>query len=258
MTVVPLPEPTRDRPLFAATLDDLATVANAEHCKVDRAVVDARAAMSSGVVHGIYAGEALLEARRRVEEGDWARWLEANVQFSAAAAQIYMRLAWYRDRLDVAETPLTVLSAVAYLKGLPAPHLGHKPGWMKTEALRLKIRGLNFTQIAEVLGVTPITAHRWVDPRYDKQVQIQKNRQRAARLKAQQASERERTAAAVKAKGGPAAEAYALVRRCAAQLDIALADSSGSDERLALRMALAAAHKVDDAIVVALGLGRRS
>jgi len=59
------------------TLDELAGIANEEHRL-------ARQSFGSMLEHAIRAGEALVEARGKVDRGEWLAWLAGNFEGSPA------------------------------------------------------------------------------------------------------------------------------------------------------------------------------
>lgn len=69
-----------------ASLPDLADGANDEH----RAAEDAA---SRALEHARRAGELLVEAKGRVEHGDWTDWIRRRCDFSPRTARRYMRIA---------------------------------------------------------------------------------------------------------------------------------------------------------------------
>ena len=75
------------------TLNGLATGIREKH----QAALDAAA---NAVSLAREAGELLIQAKAQVEHGQWANWLNANVQFSERTAQGYMRLVRELPKLD--------------------------------------------------------------------------------------------------------------------------------------------------------------
>lgn len=97
---------TRARRQRAAS--DLDAIAVQIRREVDAAENDFR----SAVVHGVRAGELLIDAKSRVKHGEWLPWLEANCPLGEREAQNYMRLA--RNPQRVADLP-SVREAIALL-----------------------------------------------------------------------------------------------------------------------------------------------
>jgi hypothetical protein len=103
---------TKTDPTLA--LDNLAHRIDAEHHAV-------ATALQSALAHAIIAGELLIEAKRRVEHGQWLPWLEANCSVPARTARHYMALARKRKRLcdqNGNVLPISVHKAVEVLKPL--------------------------------------------------------------------------------------------------------------------------------------------
>jgi hypothetical protein len=71
-----------DRP----TLEERARRANEKHHA-------AEANMTEGIRCAVQAGEELNKAKKEVRRGSWGRWIEENLQFSHAKANLYMRMA---------------------------------------------------------------------------------------------------------------------------------------------------------------------
>ena len=97
-------------PVRAATAvtADIVTAIHAEHAEAERA-------LRASVLHGIRAGELLLQAKKVLRHGRWTDWLQQNITFSERLAQAYMRLARLpvEKRNDVADLPLQgALSAI--------------------------------------------------------------------------------------------------------------------------------------------------
>jgi hypothetical protein len=74
-------------------LTDLGARIKAEH----GAVQDA---LNSAVMRAMAAGDLLLEAKALVRHGEWLPWLEEHCDVSERTAQIYMKLAEDRERIE--------------------------------------------------------------------------------------------------------------------------------------------------------------
>jgi phage N-6-adenine-methyltransferase len=76
-------------------LVDIAARIKAEHQAV-------AASLKRSVEHAIAAGELLLEAKERpeIEHGDWLPWLQEHCEISERTAQLYIRLAKNRDKIE--------------------------------------------------------------------------------------------------------------------------------------------------------------
>jgi hypothetical protein len=74
------------------SLPDLASRIRAEHEAVS-------AALSESVRHAIAAGELLIEAKEKLQHGQWLPWLKDRCTISERTAQLYMRVA--RNRAEI-------------------------------------------------------------------------------------------------------------------------------------------------------------
>jgi Protein of unknown function (DUF3102) len=84
----------------------------------------AEAASKRGLEHAIAAGTLLIEAKELVAHGEWLPWLQANCRISERRAQVFMRLARNRHRLEAiksAETTDLTIAAAEALVGKPRP-----------------------------------------------------------------------------------------------------------------------------------------
>jgi len=237
------------------SLEDLAATINSEHNLAYRATLDA-------LTHAILCGEALIEARTNVPDGEWLRWVADNLHIGSGALHRYVRLATYKHHLLTAEhEPKSINAAIGYLRQIDAPasstgRTGRKPSFDVDEAKRLRKQGLNFTQIGEALGVSDVAVWRQLTPGATAQAMRYTARARKQRRAAAKALAQQQRADAVARTAGNPAEAYALLRRCAVTLDRAILDTTDSDEIAQLREALHHTHKAEDAIVRALRLER--
>ncbi len=84
----------------AKTNDDLNKLAE----QIQEALAGCRKSYVSATEYALAAGEHLLEAKDKVQHGDWEGWLEKHCQVSKREAQRYMKLVKKRDQLD-AEDP---------------------------------------------------------------------------------------------------------------------------------------------------------
>jgi hypothetical protein len=79
-------------------LQDLARSINESHQQCEHS-------LKTGMEHALKAGRLLLEAKEKVEHGQWLAWLEANCEVSDRLAQKYMRVARELPKLGEANTP---------------------------------------------------------------------------------------------------------------------------------------------------------
>lgn len=82
-------------------LTSLADQINAAHLEVEQSY---RRALQAAYV----AGQALLEAKRRLNHGEFLPWLSANCQFSERSAQRYMAIAQHWEPLQLESKSATV------------------------------------------------------------------------------------------------------------------------------------------------------
>jgi hypothetical protein len=75
------------------SLTDLAERANAEH---HACLTSIRTALA----HATACGEILERIKKLVERGQWLSWVKDNLEFSERTAQVYMRLAKHRDKIE--------------------------------------------------------------------------------------------------------------------------------------------------------------
>lgn len=255
MTLVEMPQEAEllddDVDLSALSLDELAARANSEHALVESCVDAAIDAWTNGVFHAIYAGEALLAAKRLHEgKGDWRVWVEDNFDANYRTAARYMRIAFYRDRLSPGQ--VSVKSAQKSLEGLPplpgfTTHL-QSASEKSTEAVRLREAGFTQAEVAEALDVSSTTVWRLTVPGADAKNREAARRRRAKNAKARKALAEKEKADAIRKAGGNISTAYGYVRKAAAELDAALGNATSPEVRTALRAALAGVHKAEDEI----------
>lgn len=249
--------------LAAASLEELASRAVSEHEQIERTIARivrvVEEGLSIGLRHAISAGEALLEAQTRVEPGLWTDWVHQHVTFDYTTCVKYMRFARYKDQL-IAAGNVSTATAMTVLRGMPALVAPYEASRrfspeVRDEARRMHAQGATHTEIIDLLGISGTTVRRYVDPEYDRKNREASRRAKARRVAARRALKKAEEAAAAKKVGGSIAEAYALVRRCAGELDSALA-VVGPPLRSSLRSALQEIHQAEDLIVQALKLSR--
>jgi hypothetical protein len=93
------------------SLVDLAARIRAEHAAVAEAFKDS-------LKHAIAAGELLVEAKDKLQHGQWLPWLREHCTISERTAQLYMRAAKHRDELEAntqSVADLTLSEAAALL-----------------------------------------------------------------------------------------------------------------------------------------------
>lgn len=236
-------------PDVAPSLDDLAATANHEHIMCTNA-------SRTAVTHAITAGVALLSAREIVATGEWARWCERNFKGSYRTAIAYMRFATYRDHL---QSTMTWAEAQAATSGLPdiRPRGGavQYEDDLRAHAVALAREGRPQSEVAERLGVSQPSVSRWLDPdkrrRQNAASRALREKQRAALAATEREQEIKR---AVRKAGAALSEAYSMSARMAKVLAQAEAEATTAEARAALADATGHYHRMQDAIVRALGV----
>jgi hypothetical protein len=79
--------------LAKSRLEQLADEINSEHGKF-------RAAFKVTLGHALRAGLLLTEAKSEVGHGNWSGWVAQNCEFSMRTAQVYIRIASNRERVE--------------------------------------------------------------------------------------------------------------------------------------------------------------
>lgn len=232
------------------TLVELADTARREHA-------EAEAAKKTWLEHAVAAGEALLEAKDQVPYGKWQSWVRKNTDISHATANVYMRVAVYRD--DVPAGLYGCDDVKTSLRHNPTiPHLGPDTWVRQKEAAHLAERGMGQHEIADLLGVSQATVCRWLNPsriEREKQRRLQRSREReAARQALKEKRHRAERDRAAKRAGGAVSHAYSNLRKCAADLQAAIDEADDQETAATLRAALDYAYKAEDEIVRALGV----
>jgi hypothetical protein len=99
-----------ERDTGSAVAGDLLGRIEAEH---QAAVRSARMAIQ----HAIACGALLIEARLRVEHGEWSKWVETHLTLSLRQAEKYMRIArWCPAPDSTQESNLTIEQALAAIR----------------------------------------------------------------------------------------------------------------------------------------------
>lgn len=231
------------------TLEELVATVNREHALATQAA-------RSVLTHAMAAGDALLAIKdRHIEYGQWRKWVEENVDVHWTTANDYMRVAYFRGRVEELGAA-HLKEALALLcgerrEGSPAGRAG-LPG-LREQAVDLRAQGMSDPEIAERLGVSNSSAYKWTRPE-----QVRKYAEKAKREKAELREQRERQEAArisraVKKRGGALAELYAMSERMQDVLAQAHREEEDTEARRALSLAGEHYRRLRDQIVVALG-----
>lgn len=101
--------------LATRTTTDIAADANREHRLVETV-------KHNLVAHAVKCGELLIEAKGRLEHGEFEAWVDAHCEFSQRTAQVYMKVAVELEKNPQHAAHLTSLrSAHQLLAGEPSP-----------------------------------------------------------------------------------------------------------------------------------------
>jgi predicted transcriptional regulator len=199
--------------MASETLANLATIIVREHQLTYQSAYDA-------LTHAIACGEALLRSQQAVPEGNWQNWVTNNTGLTLGVAGRFMRIARNRELLAEADRRLdTINAAISYLHELEVPaaprRTGKRPTFDVEKAKQLREQGMTYAEIGKQVGVSDVAVARQFSPEQRRRaIQHGIARQKRRRAEARQAEERER-AERVQQSGGEAAEAYALLQRCA-------------------------------------------
>ena len=262
MTLVHVPT-TTDVDLSTMTLDDLVRRVNVEHGLCERDSITFKSAFTGALGHAIRAGEALLEAKSRIPNGEWRAWLTSNVAAHVMTVQEYMRIAEFRSDVEgwLTEHPGDpgIRAATRFLQSSSRTRSrGPSPIFAAGDAEEMKAlraEGVSYKEIGRRFETDGQTVRRSIDPAY-KEACLKaalERRKKAADARRALAEKQERDSRNVLARnaGGELSKAYAGVRRLAGTLDRALA-ASEPHQRPSVRDALAYAHKAEDALVAAM------
>jgi hypothetical protein len=88
---------THDDVTKSNSLADLAARVRHEH----EAAADA---IKRGAAHAMHAGDFLIEAKEQLQHGQWLPWLKDHCAISERTAQLYMRLARDREKIEAAKS----------------------------------------------------------------------------------------------------------------------------------------------------------
>lgn len=150
----------------------------------------AEQAASAMLSHAIACGDALLEAKTLVPNGEWMAWIEQNMPHNKrrSMCQNYMRLATLKEHVD---PDLSITANLHLVRGLEkrSSATPRVPSEIKAEALRLYATG-EFTKaaIARMVGTTKESVRAWTDPAY-----AHRKSQLCAARRRQQRAERQPT-----------------------------------------------------------------
>jgi predicted transcriptional regulator len=238
------------RPDTAPSLEDLVATVNREHALVGQS---ARAVLD----HAMAAGDALLAIKERhIGHGEWRTWVEANVDVHWTTANDYMRVAYFRERLE--ELGATQLKeALTLLLGLrrgdSPPGRAGLPG-LADEARELRANGLSDSIIAERLGVSNSAVYKWTRPERVRQYAEKARREKEQLRELREREQQVKVARAVRKKGGAIADLYALSERMQDVLGEAHRECEDQEARRELALAGQCYRQMRDHVVRALGV----
>lgn len=242
--------------LSGLSLDELAEYIAAECAEVNSHAQAAIGELSAAVIHGIRAGEALLEAKaRHTGNSDWTAWLDAKSPMGRWQAHKFMRWAFYKDEIAAMDDiTVTAHNVSQLLAGLPMiPRITDRrslPEDTRDEIKDLAAQGVSRREIARRTNVHTETVRRLTDPAAAEKLHAKQRRYQQRRTDARKALERQERDRAAKKVGGRVDKAYSLIRQACAEIDGAMAElESGRGD---LRLALSAAHKAEDHISAAI------
>lgn len=234
-------------------LVDLAAVINEEHALTYYSVMDA-------LEHAILCGEALIEAKKQVPDGQWAKWIEANLEMGSGAVSRYVRIATYREHLLAAEDrPRSLNAALTYLKAIEAPRLvsatSKGPTFDVEEARRLRELGVTYREIGKMLGVSDQAVQQQLSPGAQRR-KVQRDTADKARKRAKERiADQQRVDEEVANIGGDIAGAYILLRRCEVIFEKVIAEAD-MERSQAMQPALQAVRRAMDVITHIFGVRR--
>lgn len=232
-----------DRP----RLDQLAT-------EVREGDSEVKQSLERALVCAINVGNALIEARDLLPQGTWTTWVEGECGVMLYRANYYMRIAHYQGVLP---NGVNVSEAIDYIRGLPsingASYVRKYPEALAKEARRRKSGEQTLQQIADDLGVSVGTVHRWCRPHKDSYKE--KRRQRGLARDAKRALLREKAAQEAKRRGGSIDKAYSLLRQLSQELDNASrVEGVGTTMRRELRVAWSHVNTAETHLCTAIGV----
>lgn len=232
-------------------LRTLAETANREH----GLVMQSGAAM---VEHAIRAGEALLQAREEIGDGDWGQWLLDIFAGSVSTAHNYMRVAIHQDAVRELTSMRQALNQITGETGLVKGRRPVYPRELVDEVKALYAEGAGVNEIHREFDLSNDTILKWVDPEYhERRKRAQREsakRRRDEENRARTKREQARLKRVTREKGGGIAEAYSLACRMEDELGRAFREASNPEAKTALDSATGHFHRMRDEIVRALGV----
>jgi len=178
--------------------------------------------------HAVMVGEILIKVQNAIPQGEWLQFVKERLSFQQRAANMYMRIAHYKEHLGSGGNPPTFTEAVNRLKYLPVRGRPSPLNAETVESMRqMKADGLSNRAIGKTFGVDHSTVTYWTDKTgfLKKRNQV---RQAQSRLYRKQTGEnRKQEETDMRKHGGALNETYRLVRR--AQTAIAKLENAEED-----------------------------
>ena len=182
--------------------------------------------------HAVMVGEILLNVQRQVSRGEWGQFVKERLTFQQRAANMYMRIATYKEYLAVNHPP-TFTEAVHRLQHLPSRQRPSPVNAETVESMRQMLgTGMSGRAVARELGVDNSTVRYWTDREgfLKKRNQVRKAHSRAYQKVAEKTRADEMRD--MTAHGGALRDAYRLVRRALTAVENIDEGESPSNELL--------------------------
>lgn len=228
---------------------------------------------SEVIQEAIRIGEALLEAKALLPDGEFTNWCENNVAMSQGSRANYMRIAEFKDKLPgeilnpraldngyggavtaASRQPASLKPALQYIRTLGLTrHTGRwKPD--QDEIRRLNEEGVSRKDIAAMLGchIDTVKVALLSKEQYAARRRRRENVRRARERLIRDAKRRE----AMKNASPDLAEAYSLLRKCLQHAQSAHDAYHPGNARKTLVSALSYLHKAEDALARAETLAK--
>lgn len=233
-----------EAPELQKSIAELTETANTEHQSAEDAI-------GSALVHALLAGDALNEIHARLPFGQWTAWVAENFHGSLSNATIYRRLALHKDVIVPAQFA-SIRHAKTHLAKLGLMTISKSSqNDRASEMVRLRNRGMQVREIAELYGVSDSVVSMWTiqgsQEKMKERSRLNKQRSRAATA----ALRREQRAKLMRSKNDPISRAWENVRVALAELQKALDSESRDEPKYHLNEAFRGLHLAEDNLVSA-------
>lgn len=192
----------------------------------------------------IDCGQRLLEARAKVPNGHWGKWVRENLTMHPKTARDYIKFAIHAEVLR-ANLPDSRLAAKRLLQRMDLPRL-NAADEQKTLAKRMKAEGMTQQQIADYFHVSAARVSQWLNPERAKQLD---RKRQAKQAKAKRLLKKDENNSVVRKGHRDISVAYTHLRKCLDALDKVAGPNA--ECRRAVTAAIDALHKAEDEIVKA-------